>query len=57
MRIKRSPNFEVELTYRETSDRMERLRRLWELLIALPDPEEAENKNKKNHEYQKAGNI
>lgn len=55
MRKIQEKNFQVEVTYRETSDRMERIRQLWDLLLSLPDPKEVENKNKKNHEYQKAG--
>ena len=57
MRKIQEKNFEVELTYRETPDRLERLSRLWDLLISLPDPEEIEDKNKKNYEYQKTANI
>lgn len=57
MRKIQEKNFQVEVIYRKTQDAPERLRRLWELLITLPDPEDAENKNKKNYEYQKAGNI
>ena len=45
------------MVYRKVPDAQERLRKLWDLLISLPDPDEAENKNKKNYEYQKAGNI
>ena len=57
MRKIQEKNFEVEVIYKETHDRLERLHRLWDLLLSLPDPEESENKNKKNYEYQKAGNI
>lgn len=57
MRIKRSPNFEVEVVYKELSDKNDRLRQLWDLLLSLPDPEEVNNKNKEKYEYQKAGNI
>ena len=45
------------MVYRKVPDAQERLRKLWDLLISLPDPEEAENKNKEKYEYQKAGNI
>ena len=47
MRQKRLSNFEVELTYKEVLDKNERLQKLLDLLISLPDPEEA--KNKQNH--------
>lgn len=57
MRKIQEKNFQVEVIYRKTPDAQDRLRRLWELLVMLPDPEEVENKNKKNHEYQTQGNI
>ena len=57
MRKIQEKNFEVEIIYRKTPDAEERLRKLWELLLALPSPGEIEDKNKKNYEYQKAGNI
>ena len=44
MRQKRTPNFHVEVAYKEVPDKEDRLRQLWDLLISLPDPEEAENK-------------
>ncbi len=44
MRQKREPNFQVEVIYKEVPDKEDRLRQLWDLLISLPDPEEAENK-------------
>lgn len=44
MRQKRTPNFQVEVTYKEVSDKEDRLRQLWDLLISSPDSEEAENK-------------
>ncbi len=55
MRKIQEKNFEVEVIYKETHDRLERLHRLWDLLLSLPDPEESENKNKEKYEYQKAG--
>lgn len=57
MRKIQEKNFEVEVVYKESPDKNDRLRRLWDLLLSLPDPEEVNNKNKKNYEYQKAGNI
>ena len=57
MRKIQQKNFEVEVVYRKVPDAQERLRKLWDLLISLPDPEEAKNKNKEKYEYQKAGNI
>lgn len=55
MRKIQEKNFQVEVVYKESPDKNDRLRQLWDLLLSLPDPEEVENKNKKNHEYQKAG--
>lgn len=43
MRKKRNPKFEVEVVYKETLDAKDRLRRLWDLLLSLPDSD----KNKK----------
>ena len=57
MRKIQEKNFKIEVIYREAPDRMERLHRLWDLLLSLPDPEEIEDKNKKNYVYQKAANI
>ncbi len=57
MRKIQEKNFQVEVVYKESPDKNDRLRQLWDLLLSLPDPEEANNKNKKNYEYQKAGNI
>lgn len=47
MRQKRRMNFQVEVAYKEVPDKKDRLRRLWDLLISLPDPEEKDNKQ--NH--------
>lgn len=44
MRQKRTPNFQVEVAYKKVPDKEDRLRQLWDLLISLPDPEKAENK-------------
>jgi len=57
MRKIQEKNFEVAVAYKKVPDAQERLRKLWDLLISLPDSEEAENKNKEKYEYQKAGNI
>lgn len=47
MRQKRTPNFEVEVTYKEVPDKNERLQKLWDLFISLLDPKEIEPKQ--NH--------
>ena len=52
MRKKRNPKFKVEVIYRETPDKKDRLRQLWDLLVSLPDPESV--KNKSNDSIQKA---
>ena len=39
MRIKRVPNFHTEVIYRESPEKADRIRQLWDLLISLPDPE------------------
>lgn len=57
MRKIQEKNFQVEVVYKESPDKNDRLRQLWDLLLSLPDPDEVENKNKKNHEYQTQGNI
>jgi len=49
MRQKRTPNFQVEVAYKEVPDKNEKLRKLWDLLLSLPDPEE-KKENKQNHE-------
>jgi len=57
MRIKRIPNFQTEVIYRESPDKKDRIRQLWDLLISLPDQEpvpSAEQQNNKNtYENQK----
>jgi len=53
MRQKRTPSFQVEVDYKKVPDEKDRLRRLWDLLIALPDSEkqtDAKKENHKNHE-------
>ncbi len=53
MRQKRTPNFQVEIVHKEVTDAKDRLRQLWDLLLALPDPdghEDTEKENHKNHE-------
>jgi hypothetical protein len=65
MRQKRIPNFQVEVIYRESPDKKDRIRQLWDLLISLPDPEPApptssasQQDNKNKYENQKiATNI
>ena len=52
MRKKRNPKFKVKVIYRETPDKKDRLRQLWDLLVSLPDPESV--KNKSNDSIQKA---
>ena len=39
MRKKRNPKFKVEVIYKETPDKNDRVRQLWDLLIFLPDPD------------------
>jgi len=54
MRLKRVPNFQTEVIYRESPDKKDRIRQLWDLLLSLPEPEpvsstpasEQNNKNK-----------
>lgn len=41
MRKKRTPKFKVEVVYKEVSDKKDRVRQLWDLLVALPDPDKA----------------
>ena len=60
MRQKRIPNFQVEVIYRESPDKKDRIRQLWDLLISLPDPEPApptssasQQDNKNKYENQK----
>lgn len=57
MRKIQEKNFQVEVVYKESPDKNDRLHQLWDLLLSLPEPEESENKNKKNYEYRKAGNL
>ncbi len=46
MRKKRNPKFKLEVVYREVPDKKDRVRQLWDLLVALPDPEKVEKKAK-----------
>ncbi len=71
MRIKRIPNFHVEVIYRESPEKADRIRQLWDLLISLPDPEpvpivattpplvanQPADKNQNNHEKIDAKNV
>ncbi len=49
MRQKRTPNFQVEVDYKKVPDEKDRLRQLWDLLIALPDSERQTDVGKENH--------
>lgn len=40
MRKKRNPKFKVEVIYREVPDKKDRVRQLWDVLVALPDPKD-----------------
>ena len=44
MRKKRNSKFKVKVIYKETPDKKDRVRQLWDLLVALPDPENVKNK-------------
>ena len=46
MRKKRNPKFKVEVEYREVPDKKDRVRQLWDLLVALPDPYSVKQKSK-----------
>ena len=50
MRKKRNPKFKIEVVYRETQDKKDRMRQLWDLLISLPNPEPVEKKSGLNGE-------
>jgi len=52
MRQKRIPNFHVEVIYRESPDKKDRIRQLWDLLISLPEPEDKKPKNNNKHHYE-----
>jgi len=45
MRKKRNPKFKVEVIFREAPDKKDRVRQLWDLLIALPDPDSVKQKS------------
>ncbi len=47
MRKKRNPKFKVEVVYRETAETKDNVRQLWDLLVALPDPDKAPNGSEK----------
>ena len=49
MRLKRVPNFRTEVIYRESPDKQDRIRQLWDLLISLPEPEAVQAVNKLNN--------
>lgn len=71
MRIKRIPNFHTEVMYRESPEKADRIRQLWDLLISLPNPEpvpiaqatpplvtnKPADKHKNNHEKNGTENI
>ncbi len=46
MRKKRNPKFKVEVVYKETADTKDNVRQLWDLLVALPDPEKSDGEKK-----------
>lgn len=50
MRKKRNPKFKVEVIYKEVSDKKDRVRQLWDLLVALPDPEKTSGEQKADKE-------
>ena len=45
MRKKRNQKFKVEVIYKNVPDKKDRVRQLWDLLVALPDPESVKNKS------------
>ena len=47
MRKKREPKFKVEVVYKEMPDAKDRLHRLWDLLLSLPDSDKAKNESTK----------
>jgi hypothetical protein len=47
MRKRREPKFKVEVIYKEMLDAKNRLRRLWDLLLSLPDPNKVKDEDKK----------
>jgi hypothetical protein len=58
----------MEVIYRESPEKADRIRQLWDLLISLPDPEpipitpptmpnQLTNKNQNNHEKIDAKNV
>ena len=52
MRKKRNPKFKVEVVYKEAPDKKDRVRQLWDTLVALPDPKtesSEQNQGKKNN--------
>ena len=50
MRKKRNPKFKVEVVYKEVPDKKDRVRQLWDTLIALPDPKTASGDQKAEQE-------
>lgn len=50
MRKKRNPKFKVEVVYKEVPDKKDRVRQLWDLLFALPDPEKVSGEQKAGKE-------
>ncbi|HEY4504844.1 MAG TPA: hypothetical protein VJI73_03670 [Candidatus Paceibacterota bacterium] len=46
MRKKRNQKFKVEVIYKNVPDKKDRVRQLWDLLVALPDPDSVKQKDK-----------
>ena len=46
MRKKRNPKFKVEVIYKDVPDKKDRVRQLWDLLVALPYPHSVKQKVK-----------
>ncbi len=47
MRKNRNSKFKVEVIYKEVPDKKDRIRQLWDLLVALPDPDKVLKESKK----------
>ena len=46
MRKKRNPKFKIEVVHKETADTKDNVRQLWDLLVALPDPDSIKQESK-----------
>ncbi len=46
MRKKRNPKFKVEVIYKDVPDKKDRVRQLWDLLVALPNSEKSDGDKK-----------